>query len=139
MTLNSHQRRIAIELLMEKADRNMEQAIKNADMQYWDLVANRLYYSIFHAVNALLLCDGIQTATHKGTSSIFGKNYVLTGEFLREDGILYSRLQTMREKADYQNVFTLSESQGNELIKEALSLKSKINIALNKRLSLIKE
>jgi len=94
--MNPNQKKIAVELLMEKSVRNMEQAVRNAEMDYWDLVANRLYYSIFHAVTALMLIDGIKTSTHKGVSSQFGRYYVLSGEFDREDGIFYSRLQTMR-------------------------------------------
>ncbi len=101
MTLDSTEIGVAARLLIEKSGRNMEQAIRNADIGYWDLVANRLYYAVFHAVTAMLLVDGIKTGTHKGTSSQFGRLYVLSGVFSRQDGILYSRLQTMREKADY--------------------------------------
>lgn len=104
----------------------MEQALRSADLGYWDLVANRLYYAVFHAVNAMLLIDGINTGTHKGTSVQFGKAYVLTGIFSRQDGMLYSRLQTMREKADYQNVFSLEETQGRELIQLAADLQGRI-------------
>lgn len=53
--MTDEERDIAACLLIEKAERNFEQAQKNADMGYWDLVANRLYYSVFHAVNALML------------------------------------------------------------------------------------
>lgn len=95
-------------------------------MGYWDLVANRLYYAVFHAVNAMLMIDGIKTGTHKGTSIQFGKSYVLTGIFDREDGVLYSRLQTMREKADYQNVFILEEEEGQKLIDSANDLRCRI-------------
>lgn len=130
MTLPTEQRDIAIRLLIEKSNRNMEQAIRNAEMGYWDLVANRLYYSVFHAVTALMLADGIQTKTHKGTSSEFGRHYVLTGKFTREDGMLYSRPQTMREKADYQNTFTLTEDQGKTLISTAQVLQKKIISAI---------
>lgn len=122
---------IAIRLLLEKADRNLEQAQKNSELGYWDLVANRLYYSIFHAVTALLSSDGIKTATHKGTSSQFGKYYVLTGKFSKEDGILYSRLQTMREKADYQNTFSLSAEEGSELIIRTKALLAKLKDAVS--------
>lgn len=126
MTLTNDQRNIAIGLLIEKSHRNMEQAVKNAGLDYWDLVANRLYYSLFHAVTALMLADGIKTSTHKGTSSQFGRHYVLTGLFSREDGMLYSRLQTMREKADYQNTFNLTPDQGSELIAKADDLQRRI-------------
>ncbi|MDE6409343.1 MAG: HEPN domain-containing protein [Muribaculaceae bacterium] len=126
MSLSREHKKIAFELLVEKSCRNLEQAVKVAELGYWDLVANRLYYSIFHAVTALMLHDGIQTKSHKGTSAQFGKYYILTGKFPREAGILYSRLQTMREKADYQNVFILSEEEGSALIKEVKSLQKSI-------------
>ncbi|MDE5568155.1 MAG: HEPN domain-containing protein [Muribaculaceae bacterium] len=126
MTLGITQIKIAAGLLIEKSNKNMEQAIRTADLGYWDLVANRLYYAVFHAVNAMLLVDGIKTGTHKGTSIQFGKSYVLTGKFSREDGILYSQLQTMREKADYQNVFSLKEEEGRKLIQSAEGLRSRI-------------
>ena len=126
MTLDISQKRIATELLLEKSDRNMEQALRVSDLGYWDLVANRLYYAVFHAVNAMLLVDGIKTGTHKGTSIQFGKSYILTGVFSRNDGILYGQLQTMREKADYQNIFKLEENDGIILIKSAMELRNRI-------------
>ncbi len=126
MTLDSTEIGVAARLLIEKSGRNMEQAIRNADIGYWDLVANCLYYAVFHAVTAMLLVDGIKTGTHKGTSSQFGRLYVLSGVFSRQDGILYSRLQTMREKADYQNVFTLEEKTGRKLIEVTDDLRKRI-------------
>ena len=113
----------------------MEQAVRTADMGYWDLVANRLYYAVFHAVNAMLLIDGIKTGTHKGTSIQFGKSYVLTGVFSRKDGILYGQLQTMRERADYQNVFTLDEEDGRKLIDSAEELRKRISDHITRKLA----
>lgn len=133
MTLSPDQRNIAVKLLIDKSERNMEQAIKNAESDYWDLVANRLYYSVFHAVTALMLADGIRTNTHKGISAQFGYHYVLTGQFSREDGILYSRLQTMREKADYQNTFTLPSDKGEALISEARKLQQRIITVITRK------
>lgn len=115
-----------VKLLIEKSERNMEQALSNIELGYWDLVANRLYFSVFHAVTALLLADGINTGTHKGTSMQFGRNYVLTGQYSRKDGMLYSKLQTMREKADYQNVFKMSEKEGKEIVAAAKDLQERI-------------
>lgn len=133
MTLDNSRKHFAIELLIEKSDKNMEQALRVADLGYWDLVANRLYYAVFHAVNAMLMLDGIKTGTHKGSSIQFGKSYVLTGLFSREDGILYGRLQTMREKADYQNIFKLEEEEGRILIDSAINLRNRMRAyAVNK-------
>ena len=135
MTLDSSQKTIAVRLLLEKSNKNMEQAVRTADMGYWDLVANRLYYAVFHAVNAMLLIDGIKTGTHKGTSIQFGKSYVLTGVFSLKDGILYGQLQTMRERADYQNVFTLDEEDGRKLIDSAEELRKRISDHITRKLA----
>lgn len=132
--MTDEERDIAACLLIEKAERNFEQAQKNADMGYWDLVANRLYYSVFHAVNALMLMDGIHTGMHKGTSAMFGKHYVLTGKFSREEGILYSRLQTMRERADYQNTFSFPEETGLKLISNTEQLLNRIKEVCKNRI-----
>lgn len=134
MTFDNSQKIIATKLLIEKSDKNMEQAIRTAEMGYWDLVANRLYYAVFHAVNAMLLIDGIKTGTHKGTSLQFGKSYVLEGKFSRQDGILYSQLQTMREKADYQNVFNLDAEYGMKLIESANELRLRICNYVNQKI-----
>lgn len=135
--MTSEERHIAVELLIEKSLRNMEQAIQNARLDYWDLVANRLYYSAFHAVTAMMLIDGIATGSHKGTSSQFGKHYVLTGRFAPEDGRLYSRLQTMREIADYQNIFTLTAEEGNNLMRMAQEFLERVNAATRLKLNKI--
>lgn len=135
MTLDSSKKTIAVRLLLEKSDKNMEQAVRTADMGYWDLVANRLYYAVFHAVNAMLLIDGIKTGTHKGTSVQFGKSYVLSGVFSRKDGVLYGQLQTMRERADYQNVFTLEEEDGRKLIESAEELRKRIRDYVTRKLA----
>lgn len=39
MTLDNSQKIIATELLLEKSDKNMEQARRIAELGYWDLVA----------------------------------------------------------------------------------------------------
>lgn len=135
MTLPLHQKRIAIELLLEKSDRNLLQATDNVKLGHWDLIANRLYYSVFHAVTALMMNDGIVTHTHKGTSSQFGRYYVLTGKFERGDGLLYSRLQSMREKADYQNVFHMTEEEVLDLIEKTRHLQSRIKEFIRTSLS----
>lgn len=135
MTLDPEQKLIAVRLLLDKSDKNMEQANANAELGYWDLVANRIYYAVFHAVNAMLLIDGIKTTTHKGVSVLFGRHYVLQGIFSRQDGMLYGKLQSMREKADYQNVFHLEEEKGRQLIEEAEGVRKRIVAYIYRRIS----
>lgn len=119
-------RNTIVDLMIEKSERNMQQALFNATSGFWDLIVNRLYYSIYHAVNALLFLDGITAKSHKGTSQQFGLYYVKTGEFEIEEGKYYHRLQSKREQADYDNVFKMDEEEGNDILNQALSLHKKI-------------
>ena len=128
--MNDEDKKIAIQLLIEKSERHLTQAKQNAELKNWDLVANRLYYSIFHAVTALLLKDNIEVKTHKGRAQQFGQFYVLTGKFEREEGRLYNNLQQMREEADYNNVFSLEETEALDLIKRTQTLQQKIMSSL---------
>ena len=80
-------------------------------MNFWDTAANRMYYAIFHAVLALLIKDGYKASTHKGTMSLFGQYYVKTGKFTADEAWLYTELQSLREKSDYNVAVTAREKR----------------------------
>ena len=65
MSLNDEERRIIVNLELEKATNTMTQISELQKLGYWDNIANRLYYAVFHAVNALLINDGHPVNTHK--------------------------------------------------------------------------
>ena len=116
MSLTNEERQIMVTLEIEKADRFFIQAKKNAEIQEWDVVANRLYYALFHAVSALLIHDGHKVGSHKGAVMVFGQHYVRTGIFTAQEGRFYSQLQTMREKADYNSAWQTTEEIINPVI-----------------------
>ena len=79
-------------------------------------MANRLYYAVFHAVSALLIKDGHEVASHKGATALFGRYYIVTGKMPQQYGKLYSQLQTLREKSDYNCSFTAKQEDIDPLI-----------------------
>ena len=101
MSLSNDERHTVVRLQLEKARRNFDQIALLSQAGYWDNVANRLYYSLFHAVSALLISDGHNVGSHRGAVGAFGQHYVTTGIFTLDEGKHYSRLQGLREKADY--------------------------------------
>lgn len=44
----------------------MIEAQDNAKLDHWNLVANRLYYAVFHLATALLIDKGYSTKSHAG-------------------------------------------------------------------------
>ena len=101
MGLNEDERTILVGLELEKAFKLFDEAENIASLKLWDAVANRLFYAAFHAVSALLIKSGHEIGTHKGTVITFGRYFVKTGLVTKEDGRLYSQLQTLRESGDY--------------------------------------
>jgi len=131
MSLNEEERKIVVNLELDKALMLMNQAEKNAEIELWDVVANRLYYSLFHGVSALLIHDHHNVSTHKGAVMMFGQYYVMTGVFSAEHGKFYSKLQTMREKADYNCNWSATEELIKPMIEPAKDFIGKIKDIIN--------
>ena len=90
MSLTLEERKTLVQLEFEKADTIMSQIELFHQNNFWDTIANRLYYAVYHAVVALFLHDGIEVGTHKTTINRFGNYYVMTGIFTSQDGKLFS-------------------------------------------------
>lgn len=91
-------------------------------MRRWNSAANRLYYALFHAVTALFVSDGLAVSSHNGARTVFGREYVLTGLATEEEAKLFSQMETMRERADYDAAFKADE----ELVLERFVLVGKM-------------
>ncbi len=101
------------EYVRYRYDRSLEafsEAELLAEHGKWNAVVNRLYYACFYAITALLLKHGHKSLTHEGTRTLFGKHFVSTGIFQKEQGKLYTRLFDYRQKGDYGDLFDFDES-----------------------------
>lgn len=111
MNLSKEERRIVVGMELEKADRIFAEYEVLQKAGFGSTLVNRLYYSAFHAVSALLINDGYEVGTHKGAVIRFQQYYVKTGKFSVDDGRFYSQLQTMRESADYNCSYEVTEEE----------------------------
>lgn len=127
MGLSSEERRILVGLELEKAESTFSQIKELQRLEYWDTIANRLYYSVFHAVTALLIHDSHPVNTHKGALALFGNFYIRTGIFSSEDGRLYSDLQMMRNNSDYNCSYNATKAEIEPMIEPARLLIEKIS------------
>lgn len=114
MSLSAEERRTLVEKELERACETFEEIEVLRQAGKWNGAANRVYYSVFHAVNALLINDGIQTVRHKSSHALFSQNYIKTGILPLEFGKLYNNLQTLREKSDYNCFYDVDEQDINE-------------------------
>lgn len=126
MSLKEEDRKVIVALELEKSDKTWSQLGIQIQAGLWELVANRLYYSLFHAVSALLIHDSHEVGTHRGAVNKFSMFYVKTGIFTKDEGRLYSRLQQLREDGDYNCSIDVEQEEVEEKIEPTLHLINKI-------------
>ena len=100
----------------------------------WNTSVNRLYYSCFYAVSALLLSKDIYSKTHSGTKQMFGLHFIKTGLISESSGEFYTDIFTMRQKADYEDLVEYEEAD----VKRLIPLTSMLITEISSYLSTIK-
>ena len=65
MSLTNDERTTLVTLELKKAHETYEEIAVLIAANKWSGAANRLYYAVFHAINALLIRDGHSVNTHK--------------------------------------------------------------------------
>jgi uncharacterized protein len=95
---------------LSRADSTLNDAKLLAKNNSWNSCVNRLYYSTFYAVTALLISKGFEAKTHNGVKTIFFKEFIANGQIEKEFGTLYSDLIDWRSEGDYAD-FTDYDSQ----------------------------
>ena len=122
MSLSDEERRIMVQLEMERAKKTFNEVDILKAAELWNGVSNRLYYAVYHAISALLIHDGHQVNTHHGSHAMFGQQYVKTGILPADYGRLYNQLQTMREQSDYNCAFEADPDELKTRIESARQL-----------------
>lgn len=100
---------------MDRADRFLAQANEMLETKHYDLAANRYYYACFHAIQGLFIHDGITRNTHKGLHITLGQQYVLKGKFDPTLSSIFRTMEQLREKADYNCAYDISEDEAIEM------------------------
>lgn len=114
---------ILISYRLGRANEVLEEAKQIAKMGHWNSCVNRLYYSCFYAVSALLLQQDFSSSKHTGIRAIFNKEFVHKGIIKKDYGKLYNKLFDYRQQSDYEDLFIMKKekvipwiSQTKELI-----------------------
>ncbi len=107
-----------IKYRFQRAIESFDEALILAENKRWNAVVNRLYYSSFYAVTALLLKNDIETLTHDGARTQFGLYFVKTGKIDKKYGKLFSKLFDYRQKGDYGDLYDYDELTVSPLINQ---------------------
>ncbi|RLD53565.1 MAG: hypothetical protein DRJ05_16235 [Bacteroidetes bacterium] len=115
-----------IKYRMERSWDTFDDVTILADKEKWNSSVNRLYYSVFYAVSALLLKNDLTPGTHRGGAlSNFSEYFIKSGLIPKEYGKLYSQLFAWRQKGDYTDLFDFDRQKVEpyfEPVKELIEL-----------------
>ena len=79
MPLSIQEKTSIIAYPVQKAHSVVIEASDNATMNHRNLVANRLYYAVFHMASALLIDKGMTSKTHSGVICLLGQEFATKG------------------------------------------------------------
>ena len=131
MALAIDEKKAIIAYRVQKSDAAMVEARDNAALNHWSLVANRLYYAVFHMASALMVDKGFTTKSHAGLICLLGQEFVVRGLLAKEDARLASRLLNMRQAGDYDDMFDWGEEDVSPLFSKTEILLQKMKELLS--------
>ena len=130
--MNQEEKQLLINRQVEKAHHFIRQSEEMMKLGHCDLAVNRYYYACFHIVQALFLQKGISVHTHSGMISQFSKHFVKTGIVPLEHGSLLARLFQLRQKADYNCAYDITEEEAKSLEEPVFRFVMKITELIEK-------
>ncbi len=103
MKMSEEERQALVKRRIERAYETWEETKGIVKDEFWLAAANRMYYTCYYLVTALLLSRSIEANTHTGVIRMFGMQFVSKGLISDEMGRYYSRLFDIRQSGDYDD------------------------------------
>jgi len=105
---------------MDRARETLREAQELQSSGHYFGSANRIYYAMFYAVNALALSHGFTTSSHSQLRGYFNRQFVKTGTVPLAMGKAFGAAYDCRTKSDYQDMVEIPEEQVNDLLASAV-------------------
>jgi uncharacterized protein (UPF0332 family) len=90
---------------LDKAKDDFGVAKSNLENKNFSQSINRSYYSIFHAVRALLALEKYDSRKHSGVISYFAYNFIKTGIIEPEYSKMLTNAFKIRNECDYDDFY----------------------------------
>jgi|BarGraIncu00222A_1022003.scaffolds.fasta_scaffold190163_1 uncharacterized protein (UPF0332 family) len=121
-----------IKYRFKRAEESLDDALIMIENKKWNTAINRLYYSCFYAVIALLLKNNFETRTHDGARTQFSNEFIKTGLIDKKQGKLFSKLFDYRQKGDYGDLFDFDDKIVLPLVDQVKDFISEISKFIKK-------
>lgn len=120
---------------LEQSKENLEEAMALFNINKFKGASNRAYYSIFHAIKAILALEQTDFKKHSSVIAYFNKEYVSKEIFSKELGKRVTEARFFREKSDYVDFYIVTKEECQKQIKTAEIMIENVEKYLNKKLN----
>jgi len=96
---------------------------------------NRIYYSMFYAVQALLVLNEKAFSKHGQVKAYFNMEFIKAGIFQKEFGKIFNTVFEYRQKFDYVDLLVPEESLISDYIAKAQNFIEQLSSYLNSKVA----
>jgi uncharacterized protein (UPF0332 family) len=122
---------------IERANESLKASELMFSNQLFIPAMNRIYYSMFYAVQALLILNECAFSKHSHVKGFFNREYIKTGIFPKDFGKLFNTVFEYRQKFDYVDLIMPEEELISDCIIKAERFIKKIAIYLKDKIELM--
>nr|MBQ4455593.1 HEPN domain-containing protein [Clostridia bacterium] len=116
-----------------RALEDLQTAESNLHAGSYRASVNRSYYAVFHALRAITALDQFDSAKHSGIIAFFNQHYVKTGEFDKTFSKLIDKSFRLREKADYEDFYIVTQEEAISQLEKAKTVVNTIEKYLSRK------
>jgi uncharacterized protein (UPF0332 family) len=115
-----------VDYRIQSAKETLKAARLLADNSHWNSAINRLYYTCFYAISALLYKYDINANSHAGLKHQFTLHFIKTEVIDIELGRVFVQLFDWRQKGDYGDFYDFDKDKTLPLFQPVESLLEKV-------------
>lgn len=117
--MTNDEKKTLIDYRLERANESIKAAELMLENEMYIPAMNRIYYSMFYAVQALLILKENAFSKHGQVKGFFNKVFIKTGVFPKEFGKLFNTVFEYRQKFDYVDLIIPEEELISDYINKA--------------------
>jgi uncharacterized protein len=117
---------------LQKSEEALQAAQIMLDKQMFSFAMNRVYYSLYYAVQALLAQQRVAFAKHGQVKGYFNREFIKAGKLPKEIGRFYNKAFEYRQKFDYVDFVSPDQPMVAEYVETAKNVVSQIKLYLGK-------
>lgn len=133
--MTNEKKQTLVKYRLERANESMKAAQLLFENKLLIPAMNRIYYSMFYSVQALLVLNEKAFSKHGQVKGYFNKEFIKSGIFPKEFGKLFNTVFEYRQKFDYVDLLIPEEELISDYIIEARKFIDQISSFLESKLT----